>query len=84
MTSDPVPGGCTMTTVGASCEVHLMLRGLVDVAKEISRLEEKIDKLDTQISKLKKTMSMENYEQKVIICDFNRSSVFSWVTFVLN
>ena len=65
LTSEPVPGGCTMTTVGASCEVHLMLRGLVDVGKEVARLEEKIEKLDGQIAKVKKMMDMENYEEKV-------------------
>ncbi len=65
VTSEPIPEGCTMATVGANCEVHLMLRGMVDVEKEISRLQQKIDKLDGQISKLKKTMSIENYENKV-------------------
>ncbi len=65
VTSEPIPEGCTMATVGAHCEVHLMLRGMVDVEKEISRLQQKIDKLDGQISKLKKTMSIENYENKV-------------------
>ena len=65
LTSEPVPGGCTMTTVGASCEVHLMLRGLVDAEKEIVRLDEKIEKLDGQIAKIKKGMSIENYEEKV-------------------
>ena len=64
MNSDPVPEGCTMTTVGASCEVHLMLRGLVDVGKEISKLQEKISKIDT-ISKLNKSMSIEDYERRV-------------------
>ena len=65
LNSDPVPEGCTMTTVGASCEVHLMLRGMVDVGKEISKLQEKIGKIDAQISKMNKTISMENYEEKV-------------------
>ena len=65
LTSEPVPGGCTMTTVGASCEVHLMLRGLVDAEKEIVRLDEKIEKLDGQIAKIKKGMSIENYKEKV-------------------
>ena len=31
-----VPGGCTMTTVGASVQVHLQLKGLVDFDKEVS------------------------------------------------
>ncbi len=65
MTSEPVPDGCTMATVGASCEVHLMLRGMVDVGKEVAKLEDKTEKLNGQIAKLKKTMSIENYKEKV-------------------
>ena len=70
LTSEPIPGGCTMATVGASCEVHLMLHGMVDVGKEVSRLEEKIEKLNGQISKMKESMSIENYEDRVsnILC----------------
>ena len=56
-----------MTTVGANCEVHLMLRGLVDVGKEVARLEDKIEKLDGQIAKIQKVMDMENYVEKVRI-----------------
>ena len=54
-----------MATVGASCEVHLMLRGMVDVGKELAKLEEKIEKLDGLIAKMKKSMSIDNYEEKV-------------------
>ena len=39
MTADEVvPGGCTMTTVGASCQIHLQLKGLVDVAREVGEV----------------------------------------------
>lgn len=65
LTSEPVPTGCTMTTVGATCEVHLMLRGMVDADKEVARLEEKIEKLNSQVDKLKKAMSIDGYEEKV-------------------
>ena len=34
--SDVVPGGCTMTTVGASCQIHLQLKGLVDITREVT------------------------------------------------
>ena len=65
LTSEAVPGGCTMATVGASCEVHLMLHGLVDVEKEVTRLEDKIEKLNAKVNKL---TSIENYEEKVCMC----------------
>ena len=58
-----------MTTVGATCEVHLMLRGMVDAEKEVARLQEKIEKLNLQVDKLKKAMSIDGYEEKVNVCD---------------
>ena len=54
-----------MSTVGATCEVHLMLRGMVDAEKEVARLEEKIQKLNGQVDKIKKTMNIKGYEDKV-------------------
>lgn len=54
-----------MTTVGSSCEIHMQLKGLVDVPKEISRLEETIDKKESQRAKLMKDVTMEDYEKKV-------------------
>ena len=54
-----------MQTVGDKCEVHVMLRGLVDPAQEISRLQEKIIKLSTQLDKLQTAMATEGYKQKV-------------------
>ena len=59
------PPGCTMQTVGDKCEVHVMLKGLVDVDREISRLQEKITKLSVQLDKLQTAMATEGYEQKV-------------------
>ena len=54
-----------MTTVGATCEVHLMLRGMVDAEKEVARLQEKIEKLNLQVDKLRKAMNIDGYEEKV-------------------
>ena len=65
MSGTPVPSGCTMATVGHQCEVHLQLKGLVDVSKEVARLEDKISTLSSQLEKLAVSMSIENYEEKV-------------------
>ena len=56
-----------MTTVGATCEVHLMLRGMVDAEKEVAKLEDKIQKLNGQADKLRKAMSINGYEEKVCV-----------------
>ena len=86
-----------MTTVGASVQVHLQLKGLVDIDKEVSlslatirrkitslsfsvslsflflplsvvkvsKLEEKIRKIDSQLEKLVKQEQVDGYEEKV-------------------
>ncbi|XP_064649994.1 valine--tRNA ligase-like [Lineus longissimus] len=59
------PEGCAIQTVSAHCEVHLMLKGLIDISKEISKLEDKKSKLETQKQKLKNSMAMDGYESKV-------------------
>ena len=75
--SELAPSGCTVTTVGATCEVHLMLWGMVDTEKEISRLEKKIETLISRIGGLENAMSIEGYEEKVcimvstVVCDIH-------------
>ena len=54
-----------MATVGASCEVHLLLRGLVDVSKEVGNLEGKMASLDVAMAKLVEAMNMDNHEERV-------------------
>ena len=54
-----------MTTVGASSEVHLLLRGLVDVSKEVGKLEGMIAGLDVAMAKLVEAMNIDNYEERV-------------------
>ena len=58
-----------MTTVGASCEVHLLLRGLVDVCKEVGKLEGKMAGLDATMAKLMEAMNIDNYEERVSAAD---------------
>lgn len=60
-----VPAGCAMTTVSDSCQVYLMLKGVVDPAKEIERMTQKEEKLQSQLSKLKTAMAASDYTTKV-------------------
>ena len=54
-----------MATVGHSCEVHLLVKGLIDVAKESARLEDMVTKITTQLEKLAEVTSREGYIEKV-------------------
>ena len=58
-----------MTTVGASCEVYLLLRGLVDVSKEVGKLEGEMAGLDATMAKLMEAMNIDNYEERVSAAD---------------
>lgn len=43
----------------------MQLRGLIDTGKETERLRSKEEKIATSLAKLKESMSIEDYEQKV-------------------
>ncbi|XP_055949994.1 valine--tRNA ligase-like isoform X1 [Argiope bruennichi] len=63
--SEGIPPGCAITTISENCEAYLLLKGHIDISKEISRLEQKKEKLDSQISKLKQATEVPDYESKV-------------------
>lgn len=63
--TNDIPSGCAITTVSETCEAHLLLKGHIDVGKELSRLEQKQEKLSSQISKLKQATEVPDYEVKV-------------------
>lgn len=60
-----VPTGCAILTINSQCEVHLVLKGIIEVDKEIVKLEKKREQLQQTITKLKQKMSLEDYEKKV-------------------
>ncbi|GFT44955.1 valine--tRNA ligase, partial [Nephila pilipes] len=63
--SEGIPQGCAITTISENCEAYLLLKGHIDISKEISRLEQKNDKLCSQISKLRQATEVPDYENKV-------------------
>lgn len=60
-----VPVGCAVTTVSDTCQAYLMLKGVVDPAKETERLSLKQEKLKAQAHKLKAAMCATDYATKV-------------------
>ncbi|XP_071802755.1 valine--tRNA ligase-like [Asterias amurensis] len=59
------PSGCAMATVSDKCEVHLLLKGLIDSEKEIVKLTQRIEKLEVQRNKLQQAMAVADYATKV-------------------
>ena len=57
------PRGSTMLTVGSQLEVYMQLEGMVDVDKEIDRLQKLVMKKTTQMVKI--TKRVEGYDDKV-------------------
>ncbi|XP_026281108.1 valine--tRNA ligase isoform X2 [Frankliniella occidentalis] len=64
MSASP-PQGCAIFTASDKCEVHLLLKGLIDPAKEEEKLQKKQDSLSQQVKKLEQSMVAPDYETKV-------------------
>lgn len=61
------PEGCAIVPVSDICEAYMMLKGFIDVKKEIERLESKKEKINGPLLKLKASSEATDYEQKVPI-----------------
>lgn len=62
---ESAPSGCAILTINAQCEVHLILKGIIEVDKEVGKLEKKREQLQQTIGKLKQKMNIEDYAKKV-------------------
>ena len=63
--TDQPPAGCAIQTISAKCEVHLLLKGIVDVDKEVAKLQEKKAKLMADHDKLHQVIESGDYTTKV-------------------
>uniref|UniRef100_A0A336LQN1 Valine--tRNA ligase n=1 Tax=Culicoides sonorensis TaxID=179676 RepID=A0A336LQN1_CULSO len=59
------PKGCAILTITGSCEVHLLLKGLIDPEKEIAKLLKKKEQLEKTVQNTNKAMSVPDYATKV-------------------
>lgn len=59
------PVGCAVQTVSAKCETHLMIKGLIDAVKEMTKLGGKKDRLTAQLEKIQCDMAKPDYSSKV-------------------
>ncbi|KAM6968176.1 valine--tRNA ligase [Aplochiton taeniatus] len=60
-----VPVGCAVAIASDRCTVNLMLKGLIDVEKEVAKLTAKKGELEKQMEKLKERMAKGDYKEKV-------------------
>lgn len=63
--SEAVPGGCAVAIASDRCTVNLMLKGLIDVEKEVAKLMTKKADLEKQMEKIKEKMAKSDYKDKV-------------------
>lgn len=59
------PVGCAILTVTGQCEVHLLLKGLIQVDKELQKLEKKKTQLVQAVEKLQQLIQASDYATKV-------------------
>ncbi|KAH0630441.1 hypothetical protein JD844_013470 [Phrynosoma platyrhinos] len=59
------PSGCAVAIASDKCTVHLLLKGLIDAEKEISKLTSKKAELQKQILRLRERMESPDYAAKV-------------------
>lgn len=57
--------GCAIVTVSDKCDAIVHLEGLIDVQKEKTRINGLVDKKRQQLVKLKESMEIANYVEKV-------------------
>ncbi|XP_065085504.1 valine--tRNA ligase [Ochlerotatus camptorhynchus] len=63
--SEAPPAGCAILTVSGACVVHLMLKGLIEVDKEVEKLSKKKENLSSTVGKLEQAIGAADYDNKV-------------------
>lgn len=61
----PPASGCAILTITGQCEVHLVLKGLIEVDKELQKLEKKKNQLNNTVTSLNQAMQANDYAVKV-------------------
>ncbi|XP_020671012.3 valine--tRNA ligase [Pogona vitticeps] len=64
-TGQDVPSGCAVAIASDKCTIHLLLKGLIDAEKEISKLAGKKAELQKQIARLRERLDSPDYAAKV-------------------
>ncbi|VEU21569.1 DEKNAAC102344 [Brettanomyces naardenensis] len=59
-----IPNGCVLDAAAPDCNVHLMVKGAVDIEKEIEKVNKKLTKARGTLNNLNKVMGAEDYQAK--------------------
>ena len=59
-----VPRGCVSESVSSSTEVHVLLKGVIDFAKEVQRLQKEQKTVQTYLDKLEAKVSAKDYASR--------------------
>ncbi|CAH2314327.1 valine--tRNA ligase [Pelobates cultripes] len=62
---DPAPAGSAVNTASDKATVYLILKGLIDVDKELAKLQAKRTELGRQLERLRERMASADYRTKV-------------------
>lgn len=59
------PPGCALAIVNDKCDVNLMLKGIIDLEKEVTKFKVNITRQEKKLSQLKETQKKVEYQSKV-------------------
>ncbi|CAH1371750.1 unnamed protein product [Tenebrio molitor] len=63
--NETAPEGCAIITVSDKCQVNLLLKGLIEPAKEVAKIQKKLEFLQGTKNKLNQAISAADYTTKV-------------------
>lgn len=63
-TATEIPEGCVLKAVNPDVNVHLLVKGHVDIDAEIAKVQKKLDKVSKSKAGMEKTMNSKDYESK--------------------
>jgi valyl-tRNA synthetase len=59
-----IPSGCVLATVVPEVNVHLLVKGMIDIDSEVTKFASKLDKSKKALTNLEKIMTSADYESK--------------------
>lgn len=63
-TAGEIPEGCVLKSVNPEVNVHLLVKGHVDIDAEIAKVQKKLEKVTKSKTGMEKTMNSKDYESK--------------------